>query len=196
MTTAIKVRKKPVVVEASQWHKNGDHPLDACEFIKPSDGGESFLSEGKIVRYFRVPGSARETCNRCKAPMDDHGWIEPSVSKHAGGITVCPGDWIITGTQGEIYPCHPEIFKEIYELADDQPDASGMNPGEAYELGRRDAKIAQLQALAEQNGRLLNQADRLICESLGMLYPRVPHVEPYAKGGDSVETQRRKDAAG
>jgi hypothetical protein len=25
------------------------------------------------------------------------------------------GDWIITGTRGEHYPCKPDIFTEIYE---------------------------------------------------------------------------------
>jgi hypothetical protein len=25
------------------------------------------------------------------------------------------GDWIIQGTQGELYPCKPSIFVEIYE---------------------------------------------------------------------------------
>ena len=27
------------------------------------------------------------------------------------------GDWLIIGTHGEIYPCKPEIFVEIYENA-------------------------------------------------------------------------------
>lgn len=27
------------------------------------------------------------------------------------------GDWIITGIQGEKYPCKPDIFEETYELA-------------------------------------------------------------------------------
>lgn len=26
------------------------------------------------------------------------------------------GDWIITGIQGETYPCKPEIFEATYEL--------------------------------------------------------------------------------
>lgn len=28
-----------------------------------------------------------------------------------------PGDWIIRGVQGEIYPCKPDIFAETYEPA-------------------------------------------------------------------------------
>ena len=40
----MKFRKK-FVVEATQWFKNGDHPLDFNGSNK----------EGKIVRYFNVP---------------------------------------------------------------------------------------------------------------------------------------------
>ena len=29
------------------------------------------------------------------------------------------GDWIIKGTQGEFYPCKPDIFKETYEPVED-----------------------------------------------------------------------------
>jgi hypothetical protein len=33
-------------------------------------------------------------------------------------MTVSPGDWIITGVQGEHYPCKPDIFAATYELAE------------------------------------------------------------------------------
>ncbi len=32
-----------------------------------------------------------------------------------GPLIVNPGDWIITGVQGEQYPCKPEIFEATYE---------------------------------------------------------------------------------
>lgn len=32
-----------------------------------------------------------------------------------GALHVSAGDWIIQGTAGELYPCKPEIFAEIYE---------------------------------------------------------------------------------
>ena len=32
-----------------------------------------------------------------------------------GPIKASPGDWIITGVQGEQYPCKPEIFEKTYE---------------------------------------------------------------------------------
>lgn len=112
-----KFRKKPVVVEASVWHKNGDHPLDQSKLISPSSGyGEPFLTEGKIVRLFRrpdVPGES--TCRHCGKIMHDHGWIDTLE----GGHIVCPGDVIITGVNGERYPCKPDIFEKTYDKVEE-----------------------------------------------------------------------------
>lgn len=32
-----------------------------------------------------------------------------------GDMIASPGDWIITGINGEQYPCKPDIFKKTYE---------------------------------------------------------------------------------
>jgi len=41
-----------------------------------------------------------------------------------GFVTVLPGDWIITGTTGERYPCKPHIFESLYDPLPNQPDDS------------------------------------------------------------------------
>lgn len=112
------VRKKPVIVEAHQWLKNGDHPADDCHMVTPDPDSETrfepFLSEGRVVRYFRhpdVPGDS-ECRNGCGYTMHYHGWIETLE----GGHVACPGDWIITGVKGERYPCKDDIFKATYEV--------------------------------------------------------------------------------
>lgn len=33
-----------------------------------------------------------------------------------GRMHASPGDWIITGVNGEKYPCKPDIFAKTYEL--------------------------------------------------------------------------------
>ena len=117
-------RKKSVVVEASQWFKNGDHPLDYSKDHEGLENGEmrTFTAqerkekawEGDIVRYFRRPDFAGEVpCDVCGKPMNDHGWIDTLEMGHR----VCPGDWIITGVKGELYPCKPDIFEATYEHA-------------------------------------------------------------------------------
>lgn len=36
-----------------------------------------------------------------------------------GWMTASPGDWIIRGVQGEVYPCKPDIFEMTYERVSD-----------------------------------------------------------------------------
>jgi hypothetical protein len=126
-------RKRPIVVKASQWWRNGDHPHDDQDmFDYPDENGNVFQrpnGEGKVVRYFRrpdVPGE--QTCKHCTRPMHDHGWIDTLE----GGHIVCPGDYVITGVKGERYPCKPDIFTATYEPVASQPPASepsGREPG-------------------------------------------------------------------
>ena len=35
-----------------------------------------------------------------------------------GWFDVTPGDWIITGVNGERYPCKPDIFEKTYEAVE------------------------------------------------------------------------------
>lgn len=96
----MKFRKKPVVIEATQWFKNGDHPEDGN------------AGEGKIVRYFRRPGvHGGDLCSLCDIRFHEHGWVDTLEDGHR----VCPGDWIITGVENEHYPCKPSIFAKTYE---------------------------------------------------------------------------------
>lgn len=114
----MKYRMKPIVIEAVQWHKNGDHPDDDCYMVRPLAGSttqfDPFTSEGKVVRYFRRPDvDGKRSCEFCDNIMHNHGWIDTLE----GGHIVCPGDWIITGVKGERYPCKPDIFASTYEIA-------------------------------------------------------------------------------
>jgi hypothetical protein len=116
----MKYRKKPVVIEATQWFKNGDHPLDDSFCLGSAETGiegdrQVYEREGKIVRYFRRPNiSGEEICKHCGKAMHEHGWIDTLE----GGHIVCPGDYIITGVKGEHYPCKPDIFEQTYEAID------------------------------------------------------------------------------
>lgn len=105
-----KYRKKPIVVEATQWFKNGDHPDDYSHCKDSEDN--AFVREGKIVRRFRDPTiSGESVCVHCGKFYYLHGWIETLQ----GGHTVCPGDWIITEVLGGYYPCKPDAFQATHE---------------------------------------------------------------------------------
>jgi hypothetical protein len=106
----MKYRKKPVVVEATQWFKNGDHPDDNIGARHDDDSGNKV--EGEVVRYYRHPeDNGERKCEHCGIRMHEHGWIDTLE----GGHNVCPGDWVITGVAGERYPCKPTIFDATYE---------------------------------------------------------------------------------
>lgn len=124
----MKFRKKPVVVEATQWFKNGDHPLDYTADHTGFQNGRSVSVpaehrrannwEGDVVRYYRTPDLDGQTvCKHCRDIMHNHGWIDTLE----GGHIVCPGDVIITGVKGEHYPCKPDIFEQTYERMDIEP---------------------------------------------------------------------------
>ena len=36
-----------------------------------------------------------------------------------GVMIANPGDWIVKGVKGELYPCKPDIFEAVYEEAAD-----------------------------------------------------------------------------
>jgi hypothetical protein len=108
-----------VIKEAVQWFQNGDHPHD--DVFRPfEDTGQIPVKprEGKVVRYFRHPDIPGITLcissMSCGKTMHEHGWIDTPE----GGHNVCPGDWIITGIEGEYYPCKPAIFEKTYEPCD------------------------------------------------------------------------------
>lgn len=125
-------RQKTLIVEATQWWKNGDHPqdgigeklvdtvaylnetpIDKWEGKTPPDAPTYRRNEGKIVRFFRRPGFVGTNYHSCSYTWDKHGWIEASDGRPSS--LVCPGDWLITDPLGNIYPCSPELFRASYE---------------------------------------------------------------------------------
>jgi hypothetical protein len=90
----MRVRRKPLELEAEQWQGWNADPVSGVEQI-PGDGPIG-------------------SCRYCSLSYIRHGWIVTLE----GGHIVCPGDWIMTGVKGEKYPCKPDIFERIYEKVD------------------------------------------------------------------------------
>lgn len=113
----MKFRKKPVEVEATQWFKNGDHPEDYLSLSEGLKPGEfriytfEKMPEGEVVRYFRHPGVDGQSLCRCGKPYDTHGWIDDEFN----GKSVCPGDWIVTDSEGRYHRYSPKTFALNYE---------------------------------------------------------------------------------
>lgn len=55
----------------------------------------------------------------CRGTTETHDNIFVLQSQ-TGVLRVLPGDWIVTGTSGERYPCKNDIFRAAYEPVDGQ----------------------------------------------------------------------------
>lgn len=106
-----KWRKKPVEIEAVQFAGNIDGVLTfhAHSFNRRDLG--------------KLPPWLTEALD---APHEQVGAMFPDgddtdsalIFTLEGVHRADPGDWIIRGVKGELYPCKPDIFAATYEPAD------------------------------------------------------------------------------
>lgn len=85
----MKFRKKPVIIEAVQFQ----HPTDMA------DAPEWLIEAIRQNDFLVVDGVAH-------------------ITTLEGIMAAQPGDWIIRGVKGEIYPCKPDIFAATYEAVE------------------------------------------------------------------------------
>lgn len=76
-----------------------------------------------VIEAVQVPISADDTAGW--EALSEHigervGPHPPVIVTLEGWMQSRPGDWIIRGVRGELYPCDPDIFEETYE---EVPDA-------------------------------------------------------------------------
>ena len=83
----MKFRKKPVVIEAIQYHEN--------------------MEVADIIVWITA------TSHSCSADIEDDGSLK--IKTLEGTMNVSLGDWVIKGVENEFYPCKPEIFNKTYE---------------------------------------------------------------------------------
>ena len=82
-------RKKPVEIDAYQW--NGQPVEEWPDWLSPA------LDVDAI--FYDPPSKVL------------------SIRTLEGEMTASPGDWIIRGVKGELYPCKPDIFQQTYDPA-------------------------------------------------------------------------------
>lgn len=109
----MKYRKKPALIEATQWFRNGDHPQDWSEPVDTEHGsGSGRRTEGKVVKFFRrlnVPGA--RFCPDCGNVFQKHGLLNGLNDEEV----VCPGDYIVTHPKGHYYVLKSVDFEALYE---------------------------------------------------------------------------------
>ncbi|MCB1349004.1 MAG: hypothetical protein KDK11_10290 [Maritimibacter sp.] len=108
-------RKIPVVIEAALF--DGELVGD----VVYEQGGAARVAAGSWPRWF--PADLRDVSDIARARDELR---EGEVVKHGGSLFIGtlegvhearPGDWIIRGIKGELYPCKPDIFAKTYERA-------------------------------------------------------------------------------
>lgn len=92
----MKVKKKPVVVEALQW--TGDNIGEIRSFV------------GNYLVEYRK--DIRTPFNNTVVTVITNISIRTLEGEHIANI----GDFIIKGVQGGFYPCKPDIFMETYDI--------------------------------------------------------------------------------
>lgn len=113
-----KYMRKPVVV-------------DAIEYVKDAgmeDGLVAHLVDLKNEEYYDKTFSGKncwKAYERLIKSLEDnkHTTIDrpaqPYINTIEGKKFISKGDYIITGTLGERYLCHPDIFKENYSAIEE-----------------------------------------------------------------------------
>lgn len=91
-------RKKPVVISAVQWFKEGDHPDVKMYFHTPDDNAPAEATPERLELWGEMIEDAF-----------------PGIYTLEGFMYVTEGDYIITGVKGEVYPCKPDIFEMTYD---------------------------------------------------------------------------------
>ena len=87
----MKFRKKPIVIDAFIWTGGPDQTEDP-----------EWIVEALCDKRARI--LAKGT-----------GGVVLMIQTDEGEMRAQPGDWIIKGIEGELYPCKPDIFEATYE---------------------------------------------------------------------------------
>ena len=91
----MKYRKKPVVIEAVQF------TLEFNQYSVALEARKHIIEELKIDSE--------------QIWLLTKGGYKLQMKTLEGYMNAKPGDWIIKGVEGEIYPCDDGIFKKTYE---------------------------------------------------------------------------------
>ena len=99
-------RKKPVIIEAVQF--------ESLALLEGEVFSIHFNTAESLPKWVRNAIIDDTLCPNFK---DGKSLV---VTTLEGDHIASPGDWIIRGVKGELYPCKPEIFAQTYEPVDEQ----------------------------------------------------------------------------
>lgn len=105
-------RRKPVIIEAITFDELVCH------------GRAEYVREGREMPY-EMPGAFSYKGHPI-SHENDHCYVIPTLE---GVAYLTPSDMLITGVDGEIYPCKRDMFLKTYEPVS-APDTADHQPGQ------------------------------------------------------------------
>lgn len=96
----MKFRKKPVVIEATQYNP-------------PEDKGYDDTQWDEVQRIADELGTDRDQFEEDTETATGKRFLV--IETPEGFMTANPGDWIIKGVEDEVYPCAESIFTKTYD---------------------------------------------------------------------------------
>lgn len=101
-------RKKPIIIEAEQFNWPNPKLFHQLDYIPNGVKNTSYMEVAKLI--------GTSGCSREKPYWD---WsVMGVINTPEGPQLVIPGDYIITGIEGEIYSCKKEIFEKSYDIVE------------------------------------------------------------------------------
>lgn len=97
-------RKRPVVIEATQWIGGAETATPIIDWI---------LRGGSTARYAEAQPALYDEDGIALVRAAQPECI--AIDTLEGVMTASAYDWIIRGVQKEFYPCKPDIFDRSYE---------------------------------------------------------------------------------
>jgi hypothetical protein len=120
-----KYRKKPVVIEAVRWRGyssnlgiTSEAPDQPVDITMDNMGGIKWDGLPEWLPTCLPPLETEALTRACVEPGQIrrfHDFLH--IGTLEGVMAAAPGDWIICGIKGEIYPCKPDIFEATYDPA-------------------------------------------------------------------------------
>lgn len=87
----------------------------------------------------------------------------PFIQTLEGPLRVAVGDWIITGINGEHYPCKPDIFAKTYEAVEEEGEDT-FETRLRREQQEMNARVTSLRTFANNGYPSANERQRDLLE--------------------------------
>ena len=166
----LEVQKRPVRVEAWLW--TGEEPTpEFLQWVHESDLPSDEIHVGKGVGYTPTMGTL-------------------DIPTLEGVMTASPGDVIIRGVNGEIYPCKREIFEKTYDPVDVERAGKLTSDAALARIAGIKVALASMTSAAQDYAARAEKAEETLSIQEGITLARVRDREKWRARAEKAEAER------